>query len=301
MPSNAGKLISTGIVLGIAHVLTGPDHISAIATLSANLSHREAFGLGIRWGVGHSTGLLVVGIILIVISDATQDTLVVPKALTTMFESLVGIFMILLGFYGVMRALQNRREGSTPEEDIPLDPEAPPTEETSLSPLDDGSGEELATIEIVEDTAQTLTLTDTKVDQYKYGRTTSRLELEHAHAHMHPLKYCESLSSKLSTSTMAILVGIIHGVAGPGGVLGVIPAVQIRDAKLSTLYLGTFCLASTVTMGCFASLYGVVSTLVGRRNGWEFRVECVSACMSILVGITWLILVGLGKLDDVFP
>jgi high-affinity nickel permease len=63
----AGKLISTGIALGVAHVLTGPDHISAIVTLSANLSRRDAFGLGIRWGIGHSTGLLVVGIILILI------------------------------------------------------------------------------------------------------------------------------------------------------------------------------------------------------------------------------------------
>jgi hypothetical protein len=263
MPSIAGKLISTGIVLGIAHVLTGPDHISAIATLSANLSHREAFGLGIRWGVGHSTGLLVVGIILIIISDATQDTLVVPRALTNMFESLVGIFMILLGFYGVMRALQKRREGSTPnEENIPLEyPEISPSKEKRFP----------------------------------------RLVLEHAHAHTHPLQCCESLSSKLSTSTIAVLVGIVHGVAGPGGVLGVIPAVQIRDVKLSTLYLGTFCLASTLTMGCVASVYGVVSTSVGRRNGWEFRVDCVSACFSILVGITWLILVSLGKLDDVFP
>ena len=44
--------------LGLIHVLTGPDHISAIVTLSVGESYR-AFWLGVRLGVGLSIGLLL--------------------------------------------------------------------------------------------------------------------------------------------------------------------------------------------------------------------------------------------------
>ena len=47
-------LIGTG--MGVAHVLS-PDHLSALATLSANGGY-AAFKLGVRWGIGHSTGML---------------------------------------------------------------------------------------------------------------------------------------------------------------------------------------------------------------------------------------------------
>lgn len=62
--------------MGIIHVPTGPGHLSAIATLSgihvstrssSSSSNQEekAFLLGIKWGIGHSLGLLVVAGVLI--------------------------------------------------------------------------------------------------------------------------------------------------------------------------------------------------------------------------------------------
>ena len=301
MPSDAGKLISTGIVLGILHVVTGPDHLSAIATLSANLSScRQAFGLGVRWGIGHSTGLLVVGIILIVISDASQDTLNVSQKLSTVFESLVGVFMILLGIYGLRRAIRVHGNKSSRGEDMPLSPVASPSGGMSLSLVD--GDPKTSSMTTTGTGMSSINQPDLPHPNCKPSESDSSfvLDLEQEHR-PHSINCCVSLKSKCSTSVVALLVGVVHGFAGPGGVLGVIPAVQIRDAKLSTLYLGTFCLSSTLTMGCFASLYGTVSSLVANKNGWEFRVECVSACLSIIVGITWLILVALGKLDQIFP
>ena len=50
--------VGKGLFLGVVHVLSGPDHISAIATLSVGSSW-GAFWLGVRWGCGHSTGLII--------------------------------------------------------------------------------------------------------------------------------------------------------------------------------------------------------------------------------------------------
>ncbi len=109
-------------------------------------------------------------------------------------------------------------------------------------------------------------------------------------------------------SILALAAGIVHGVAGPGGVLGVIPAVQLRDARLASIYLGVFCLTSTLVMGGFASFYSKFSEwMAGGRRREEssgsriFLVEAGSAGLSIVVGIVWLILLSIGKLEEVFP
>ena len=51
-------LIGLGATLGVMHVLSGPDHMSAIAQLSCG-KRLKGFWLGAKWGVGHSSGLLL--------------------------------------------------------------------------------------------------------------------------------------------------------------------------------------------------------------------------------------------------
>lgn len=52
---------------------------------------------------------------------------------------------------------------------------------------------------------------------------------------------------------IALLVGVVHGCAGPGGILGVLPAVALHEWAPAMLYLCSFFLASIVTMGVFAA------------------------------------------------
>jgi len=44
--------------LGIVHVLTGPDHVAALTQISCG-TRLKGFWLGVRWGFGHSLGLLL--------------------------------------------------------------------------------------------------------------------------------------------------------------------------------------------------------------------------------------------------
>lgn len=116
------------------------------------------------------------------------------------------------------------------------------------------------------------------------------------------MKGIQHCTSRLSTGTVALIAGIIHGMAGPGGVLGVIPAVQLHNWKLAIVYLGSFCVSSTLTMGCFATLYSFLSSRIGGTQNpiRMFWIECISACLSILVGITWITLLSLGLMEAVF-
>ena len=99
---------------------------------------------------------------------------------------------------------------------------------------------------------------------------------------------------------------IVHGLAGPGGVLGLVPAVQLHNVPLAVIYLGTFCLCSTLTMGFVAFGYGACSSRVSNigeqgRHRREFLIACLSSGLSIVVGVVWLVLLAIGKLEDVFP
>ena len=102
--------------MGVVHVLTGPDHLSALVTLSAVSDFCTSFFLGVRWGLGHSTGLLLVGIIVIVHDyqkGASQDdsrVIEMPEGVSHFFEALVGFFMLFLGAFGLRRAFREKKK-----------------------------------------------------------------------------------------------------------------------------------------------------------------------------------------------
>lgn len=309
MTGSEAALIGTGVGLGVVHVLTGPDHLSALATLSAVSDLWTSFWLGVRWGLGHSTGLLLVGIVLIIRdysqqetgSERDSDAIDMPDSLSHFFESIVGVFMLCLGVYGLHRALRLRHEynghtsippiDDTRHQGTPTTEERPAPGKTGSSYHDDPHERQNSQIETLENLVFD--------DEAPYA---SNLEVEEGISNESSvLNSLSDVSRRISVRSLAVLAGIIHGLAGPGGVLGVIPAVQLHDWKLASIYLASFCLSSTLTMGCFASSYGLISSKIGEKAHVEFQIHCFSSVLSILVGLTWLILLAMGKLEDVFP
>jgi hypothetical protein len=391
--SEAIELATTGLLMGIIHVLTGPDHLSALATLSgtnirSGNGYVESFLLGIKWGLGHAIGLIVVGAVLISIE------MTVNEALSTVMESFVGVFMVALGIYGMHKAFKHRssvmpfslsmsqfrypsnenlhkiaerhdedyednanarssilcemtrvldedslhsslhgrkslngsaRVGS--EEDIAEDDEdvesrifkaaraiglGRMTESTKglgisvmtvplnrlTSSMKSTSSENSAGSKPLTKSPSHLLLEKHQELLEEFGGTGSS-KAEHTDADIVPAR------SSCTTGALAVLTGLVHGVAGPGGVLGIIPAVQLRDPYLSSVYLGTFCFTSCLVMGGFAAFYGSFSKwLAGGGDGSTnrvFLVEVGSASLSIFVGLIWIVLLSVGKLEDIFP
>ena len=86
-----------------------------------------------------------------------------------------------------------------------------------------------------------------------------------------------------------------------GGILGVLPAVEMRSARSSTLYLGSFVLASTLSMGLFAALYGEVTKRLGATQQMvDLALRLFSSAMSIIIGSLWFVLSVLGKKEAFF-
>lgn len=302
---NIIELINLGISMGIIHVLTGPDHISALASLSANVSSCEAFGLGIRWGMGHSVGLILVASILIGISEGGD--IEESSKISHLMEFFVGIFMILLGFYGVYGVCYtNAIENNHHHLDIIHD--------------DDEEGYTVNDSKIIS-ANRSVNETDnndivTPYTQYHDNNYGNNEEEEGSNnimasknttttfASIHnstPKWYRTLVKSPHITKLWAFLIGIIHGVTGPGGVLGVIPAVQLHNIGLSSLYLGTFCISSVITMGLFAMSYGTCTNYISNKFGMHFSIQLFSALLCIVVGVIWCLLILTGNMDNIFP
>lgn len=92
----------TALVAGFAHALE-PDHMAAVTTfVSRRPRPLEAVGFGLRWGVGHSAAILLVGMVLIALDLRFSDTL------TRGLEFGVGGMLLGLGAWLLWSVLHER-------------------------------------------------------------------------------------------------------------------------------------------------------------------------------------------------
>lgn len=90
----------SGFVAGTLHVLSGPDHLAAVAPLVVR-DRRQAWLAGLRWGAGHAAG---VG--LIAVAAVWLRGLLPAESLSSWSERLVGVLLIALGVWGVRCAFR---------------------------------------------------------------------------------------------------------------------------------------------------------------------------------------------------
>lgn len=95
------SVIAGAFSAGVIHVLSGPDHLAAVAPLSLD-SRRRAWTTGIRWGLGHSAGVLIVGLFSLALRG------ILPlEALSSWAERLVGVVLLGIGIWGLRSALRH--------------------------------------------------------------------------------------------------------------------------------------------------------------------------------------------------
>jgi hypothetical protein len=94
-------IVTAAFVAGLVHVLTGPDHLAAVAPLAAADRQRGWFA-GWTWGIGHAAGVVAVAVLAILLRDLLPSI----DVLSTWGERLVGVALIAIGAWALRRSLR---------------------------------------------------------------------------------------------------------------------------------------------------------------------------------------------------
>ena len=86
--------LTLGFLLGLKHA-TDADHVVAVSTIVSEYRNAwRGIWVGGSWGLGHTTPLMVLGIIILAFKEAVLDTY---ETVAPVFEFGVGVMLVFLG------------------------------------------------------------------------------------------------------------------------------------------------------------------------------------------------------------
>ena len=215
-------VLLAGFALGSLHAFD-VDHLAAVGVFVSRDPHPgRAVRLGIRWALGHSIALSIVGAVClglrVVISPVFQSVL----------ELAVGTMLIAIGIWGLLHFFLATKLRRHPH--------------------------------VHEDAAHTIV---------------------HSHAHLH------FRDSNHRHSHSVMFIGAVHGLAGTGPVLIVIPITLLGSWTTTLSFILLFNAGMIVAMAFFANILSRAFLLVRSRN----IVHCLqglAGATCVLLGSWWI-------------
>ncbi|USN98016.1 MAG: nickel transporter [Phycisphaeraceae bacterium] len=98
----ASAPVAAGVIAGVLHVLSGPDHLAAVAPLAVNERRRgrRAWMSGLWWGVGHSSGVWFLALLALLFRELIPIDLISGWS-----ERLVGFVLLGVGLWALRSAM----------------------------------------------------------------------------------------------------------------------------------------------------------------------------------------------------
>lgn len=224
--------IGAGLVAGSIHVVTGPDHLAALAPLAAHEPGR-ATKTGLKWGLGHGLGAGLLGLLALSLRN-----LPFVESLSAWSEFLVGIMLLVIGAWAFRAAR--------------------------------------------------------RMQIHAHNHVHDDIEHRHIHVHGPGEKHPPEKSHAVAESGDAgahkhshapLFVGALHGAAGTGHLLAVLPAMAMPRPQ-ALLYLACYFVAAIASMGLFGAMLGWIGRGRSPRHLRGLMYACSLA--SIAIGLLWL-------------
>ncbi|QLG44048.1 urease accessory protein UreH domain-containing protein [Costertonia aggregata] len=97
-----------GIAASIIHVVSGPDHLAAVTPLAIE-TRRKVWKIGLLWGFGHLTGMLLIGLLFLLFREY------IPlEKISEHSEQLVGVVLIAIGLWALFSIFYKSKNHTHP-------------------------------------------------------------------------------------------------------------------------------------------------------------------------------------------
>ena len=96
------------ILASMLHVISGPDHLAAVTPLALE-SEKKAWKIGLSWGFGHLSGMLLIGFLFLLFKD-----FIPIEKISEHSEQLVGIVLIGVGIWAFYRIFYEQKKHKHP-------------------------------------------------------------------------------------------------------------------------------------------------------------------------------------------
>ena len=217
-----------GALAGLMHVVSGPDHLVAVAPLAIR---KPALGLrvGTAWGLGHATGVVALGLLGVV-----ARSFINIDRISNWSEVLVGGVLIGIGVWALW---QSRKVVLHRHPHV----HAPSHVDPSNRP--------------------------------------------HEHLHIHVANESHTEIAHRHHKRSAYGIGILHGAAGTGHLLGVVPALALPPRQ-GLAYLFSYAVAAVAAMAGFGGLMGTIGHRLSPRLLCNFM--RLLGVVAVGIGVYWV-------------
>ncbi len=225
--------VLSGLFMGCLHVISGPDHIAAISPLAIG-EKKSSWIIGLKWGIGHTSGVFVVGLLALLFREIISVEIV-----SSFGEKIVGVVLIGIGVWSLQRIVKSNLH----------------------------------------------------IHSHEHNGTA------HLHFHSHEghafpvsIKISPENSNEHFPAQTALVVGVIHGLAGSSHLLGVLPALALPTKVDAFYYLISFGAGTVLTMAIFSEMLGRIAHSFAEYEQKIYRSLSISfSSIAIAIGLFWII------------
>jgi len=251
-------ILSLAFGLGMLHALDA-DHIMAVSGLaSTKPNFTQCLRFCAIWAVGHGLTLLVIGIAVFSLGFA------IPQELSRISEHLVGVVLIMIGVWVLWDIYRQKTHFHYHQHDnLPRHAHWHRHDNNHLP------SEHLQS----HSTCDTNQCLGNKTDIIGAHMTTAKNSNEAHSSKVHRHEHG------------AVMVGVLHGLAGSAPLLAIIPLSQYSSPIYALLYLLIFALGVLVSMLIFGGIIsGVFSSLLNRGDSIVLRLRIGISCSAVIMG-----------------
>jgi len=241
----------TGFIASVAHVVTGPDHLAAVTPLAID-TRKKSWMIGLSWGLGHTIGMLLIGLLFILFKEFLP-----VEAISKHSDTVIGFLLIAIGCWAIVRIYIRHHHGNKPHIHFHTKPYLYPHIHRHMHEI------------------------HTAVPHHG-SEFIDGIVPDHGHVHTGQVR---------QNTFTAFSIGVIHGFAGFSHLFALLPSLALPTIWDSVIYIVAFAFGTVLTMMLFAFILGIVAFKSVMKNKLTFLkwFSYTGAILAIAIGVLWII------------